>query len=41
MEWKEKRKERRGKEEVSTLKVYGGTSDAQMRDDKTEVTSLG
>jgi hypothetical protein len=29
MERKEKRKERSGKEEVSTLKVYGGTSDVQ------------
>jgi hypothetical protein len=43
MEWKEERKERRGKdkEEVSTLRVYGGTSDVQVRDDTTEVTSLG
>jgi hypothetical protein len=30
-----------GTEEVSTLTAYGGTSDAQLRDDKTEVMSLG
>jgi hypothetical protein len=26
---------------VSALTVYGGTSDVQVRDDKTEVVSLG
>ena len=40
VEWKEKRKEE-GKEEVGVLRVYGGTSDVQARDDETEVTSLG
>jgi hypothetical protein len=35
------KKRRKGKEEVSALRVYGGTSDVQVRDDKTEVTSLG
>ena len=35
------KKRRSGKEEVSTLRVYGETSDAQVRGDETEVTSLG
>jgi hypothetical protein len=35
------KKRRKGKEEVSTLRAYGGTGDAQVRDDKTEVISLG
>jgi hypothetical protein len=42
MEWEEERKnERSGKEEVSTLKVYGKQVMYRMRDDKTEVKSLG
>ena len=42
MEWEEERKnERRGKEEVGTLKVYGKQVMYRMRDDKTEVKSLG
>jgi hypothetical protein len=40
-QWKGRRNEREGKEEVSTLRAYGGTSNAQVRDDKTEVISLG
>ena len=31
----------KGNEELSTLTVYGGTSDVQARDDKTKVISLG
>jgi hypothetical protein len=42
MEWEEKRKkERSGKEEVGTLTVYGKQVMYRMRDDKTEVESLG
>ena len=42
MEWEEERKnERRGKEEVGTLKVNGKQVMYRMRDDKTEVKSLG
>ena len=42
MEWEEKRKKgRSGKEEVGTLKVYGKQVMYRMRDDKTEVKSLG
>jgi hypothetical protein len=41
MERKKKWKGRKGKVEVSTLRVYGGTGDVQVRNDKTEVTSLG
>ena len=42
MEWEEERKnERKGKEEVGTLKVYGKQVMYRMRDDKTEVKSLG
>ena len=41
MEWEEERKnERKGKEEVGTLKVYGKQVMYRMRDDKTEVKSL-
>ncbi len=36
MEWEEKRKK-----EVSTLKVYGKQVMHRMRDDETEVKSLG
>ena len=32
---------KKGKEEVSTLKVYGKQVMYRMRDDKTEVKSLG
>ena len=42
MEWEEKRKKgRSGKEEVGTLKVYRKQVMYRMRDDKTEVKSLG
>ena len=37
---KEGKRRRKGKEEVSTLKVYGKQVMYRMRDDKTEVKSL-
>ena len=36
-----RKEERKEKEEVSTLKVYGKQVMYRMRDDKTEVKSLG